>query len=446
MDILIHNVFIFTNNEQNTILVDQAIAIAGNHILEVAKETELKKKYASFQQIDGAGRLLMPGFINTHMHFYSTFARGLVLKETPANFAEILSKLWWRLDSALDLEAVYFSALISAITAVKSGVTAVIDHHASPNAVTGSLDQIEDALNKTGLRGVLCYEMSDRDGKEIASLGLKENERYIQKCQKAKLNDPDHLFDGMVGLHASFTLNNDSLTKAANLSHSLNRGCHIHLLEDKLDREKTLEKYQIDVGQRLLKYGIFGEKTIAVHGIHVNENEIDCLAQTNTMLVHNPQSNMNNAVGRTDIFKLLQKEILVGIGTDGMSPTIIPDVRTGYLLHKHDLKDSNVGWAEIQQMTLKNNPEIFSRVSGQKAGKIEPGCLADLILVDYYPPTPLTSQNIWGHFLFGIADALVDTTIVNGEIVMQNKELVNIDEEKIAADSQVCAARVWQRF
>ncbi|MFQ5605615.1 MAG: putative aminohydrolase SsnA [bacterium] len=446
MDLLIHNVFIFTNDEHNTILTRQAVAIAGTRIVEVGPESQLTKKYSHSQQIDGGGRLLMPGLINAHTHFYSTFARGLVLKSTPSNFEEILSMLWWKLDSALDSVAVYYSALVPAITAIKHGVTSVIDHHASPNAVPGSLDRIEEALSLVGLRTVLCYEVSDRDGQEIREQGLQENTRYIQKCQKAKDENPDHLFDGMVGLHASFTLENDSLHKAAELSKSFNRGCHIHVLEDGADRESTLEKYDVGVVERLQDFGILGEKTITAHGIYLDEHEMDLIAEAKTMLVHNPRSNMNNAVGRPDIFKLMQKGILVGIGTDGMSADVIPDVRTSYLLHKHDLKDANVGWAEIQQMFLKNNPAIYERVSGQKVGRVAPGYLADLILVDYYPPTEMTGNNFWGHFLFGIADAVVDTTIINGKIVMQNKRLLHIDEQEVALRARACADKVWKRF
>ena len=446
MNLLIHNLVIFTNDDENNILSGCGVAIAGTRIHEVGPESPLKEKYAHFRQIDAAGRLLMPGLINTHMHFYSTFARGLALTAKPKNFEEILTMLWWQLDSALDSEAVYYSTLVAAITAIKHGVTSVIDHHASPNAVSGSLDRIEDALTSVGLRGVLCYEISDRDGKEISLQGLGENTRYIQKCQSAKEKDPDHLFDALVGLHASFTLKNDTLIQAAELSRSLKRGCHIHLLEDEVDRDKTLEKYGVGVVERLLEYGILGENTIAAHAIHLDEQEMDLLAQTQTIVAHNPQSNMNNAVGRTNIFELLRRGVLIGIGTDGMSPDLIPDVRTSLLLHKHDLKNYNTGWYEIQQMTLKNNPTIFQRVSGQKVGKIAPGYLADMILVDYYPPTRFSSDSFWGHFLFGIADAVVDTTIINGQIIMKNKQLQHIDEDKIAVESRRCAERVWERF
>jgi len=446
MSLLIDNVTIFSNDDQNSILQNSAVAIEGNRIKEVGAEADLKEKYSDHKKIDGHGRLLMPGLINVHMHFYSTFARGLALPAQPKNFHEILKMLWWKLDSSLDYEAVYYSALIPAITAVKKGVTAVIDHHASPNAVDGSLNRIEEALSEVGLRGVLCYEVSDRNGKEIAQLGLQENKRYIKKCRVAKDKNPDHLFDAMMGLHASFTLDDDTLEQAGELSRALRCGCHIHVLEDGVDGRITKEKYTSGVIERLQKFGILGDQTIAAHCIHLTDEEKDLLTQTKTMIAHNPQSNMNNAVGRTDIFGYLERDALVGIGTDGMSADLKPDIRTAMLLHKHDLKNYNLGWNEIQQMVLKSNPAIFEEISGQKVGRIEPGYLADLILVDYFPATPLTADNFWGHFLFGIADAKVDTTIVNGRIAMKNKEIPNIDEEEIANKAKRVAKRVWEKF
>jgi putative selenium metabolism protein SsnA len=446
MNLLIYNVTIFTNDEQNSILQNDAIAVEGSRIKGIESENNLREKYSHYQQIDGHGKLLMPGLINVHMHFYSTFARGLSLPAQPKNFHEILKMLWWKLDSSLDSEAVYYSALIPTITAVKKGVTAVIDHHASPNAVDGSLDRIEEALLQSGLRGVLCYEVSDRNGKEIAKKGLRENERYIKRCQMAKDKNSDYLFDAIMGLHASFTVDDDTLEEAAELSRSLLRGCHIHVLEDGSDARITKEKYRSGVVERLKKFGILNDHSVAAHCIHLTEEEKDLLALTKTMIAHNPQSNMNNAVGRTDIFGYLKRGAVVGIGTDGMSADLSPDIRIAMLLHKHDLKNYNVGWNDIQQMVLKNNPAIFEKVSGQKVGRIEPGYLADFILVDYFPPTPLTPDNFWGHFLFGIVDAEVDTSIINGKIAMKNKEIPDIDEEEIADKGKIVARRVWRRF
>lgn len=443
---LLGNSLIFTNDEHNTILADHAVAIEGPHILEIGPQAKMKEKYREHKVLDGGGRLLMPGLINCHNHFYSTFARGLALERAPQDFHEILKLLWWKLDSALDLKSIYYSTIVPAITAIKNGTTAVIDHHASPNAIEGSLDKIEEALGLLGLRATLCYEMTDRNGREECQRGLEENARYIQKCRNARRKDPAPLFDAMVGLHASFTLDDGSLNRAAELSWATDRGCHIHVLEDKIDRTLTKDKSKHGVVERLAEHGVLAEKTIAAHGVFLTEAEMDILAATETILIHNPQSNMNNAVGRANILKLLDKKILVGLGTDGMSADIKPDARTANLLHKHDLHNPNVAWAELQLMLLKNNPKIYQRLTGQKVGRVKAGYLADLILVDYFPPTTIAPENFWAHFIFGIADSSVDTTIINGRLIMQNKHIAGLDEIGIAAHARECAEEVWRRI
>lgn len=446
MSLLIHNVTIFTNDEQNNVLDDHAAAVEGAQIRAVGPLDQLRQEHGDFDMLDGGGRLLMPGLINAHMHFYGTYARGLALERQPQDFGQILAWLWWTLDKALDLDGVYYSTLLPAILAVKHGVTTVVDHHASPNAVAGSLDKIEEALAQVGMRGLLCYEVSDRDGKAVRDEGLEENVRYIRKCQEARSSNPTHPFAGMMGLHASFTLDDDSLRLAADKAQALGVGHHIHVLEGTLDEEETNRKYGVGVAQRLYEYGIFGPNSIAAHGIYLDEKGMEQVAQTDTIVAHNPQSNMNNAVGRADVFALLDRGVTVGIGTDGMTPDVKVDTRTGYLMHKHDLQDPNAGWMAFQNMLLKNNPAIYRRLTGDNVGQVQPGYLADLILVDYAPPTELNGDTLWGHFLYGIADAPVDTTIINGEIVMQNKQIPGIDEAEIARASQKVARETWKRF
>lgn len=446
MTLLIHNVTVFTNAGSGSVIPDGAVAIEGGKIAAVGRYADLLTQHPQADLLDGKGRLLMPGFINAHMHFYGTYARGLALTKPMHNFHEILQHLWWALDKVLDLDAVYYSALLPAILSVKKGVTSVIDHHASPNAVDGSLDRIQEALEVVGMRGILCYEVSDRDGAAIRQQGFAENERYIRKCQQIKAKNPDFLFDGMVGLHASFTLDDDALEQAAVLCETIGRGVHIHMLEDKVDELETQRKYGRSVVERLQHFGLLGSQSITAHGIFLSESDVDLLANSDTVVVHQAQSNMNNAVGRADVFKLLQRGVTVGLGTDGMTPDIRREMMTGYLMHKHHLGDNNAAWGEFETMLLRNNPAIYERLSGQRVGRIEPGAAADLILVDYEPPTPLTSDNVWGHFLFGIVDAPVNTTIINGKIIMQEYVIPGLDEAQLAAESREVARRVWERF
>lgn len=439
MGLLIENVLLFTNTSDTEIFPNQSVVIENGLIQETGSTVNLSHKYAGFEKLDGQGKLLMPGWINPHMHLYGTFARGVALKKVPYGFKQILEQLWWNLDKALDAESVYYSALIPAITAIKSGVTSIIDHHASPNTIDGSLDRIQEALELIGLSGILCYEISDRDGPEKAQAGLAENERYIEKVKKSVSS-----YQGMIGLHAAFTLSDDTLTAAADLGRRLDKGFHIHLAEGKEDDARP--QYGISTTQRLHNFGILGRQTIAAHAIHISDADKELLKSTETMVVHNPQSNMNNAVGRADIFALLDAGILTGLGTDGMSVSLFGDMRAANLIHKHDLKDNCVGWQEVQKMVLQNNRQIYARVSGIEMGQIKPGAQADVILVDYFPPTPLTNENIWGHILFGIADAIVDTTVINGKIVMRNKQLLTIDEQETTAKSREFAHKVWGKM
>lgn len=438
MGLLIENVSLFANCADIEIEPGQSVAIEDGKILQLGPASDLKSTFVDFEKIDGQGKLLMPGWINPHMHFYGTFARGMAMQKSPRGFKQILQQLWWKLDKVLDSESVYYSALIPAVNAIKNGVTSVVDHHASPNAIDGSLDRIEQALDLIGTRGILCYEVSDRDGQHKARAGLDENERYIRKLKKS------NLFDGMIGLHAAFTLSDETLAKASDLGKDLKKGFHIHLAEGKED--DAYPKFGMSTTQRLHKWGILCPQTIAAHAIHISEADRALLKETDTMVVHNPQSNMNNAVGRADIFALLKSGILTGLGTDGMSVSLSGDMRAANLIHKHDLKDNRPGWSEVQQMVLQNNPQIYERISGHKLGQITPGYQADIILVDYFPPTLMTNENIWAHILFGIADAIVDTTIIQGKIIMRDKKLLNLDEQEVTAKSREFAKKVWSNL
>ncbi|MCP4297493.1 MAG: putative aminohydrolase SsnA [Proteobacteria bacterium] len=446
MNLILDNITIFTNNTNSDILHDHVVIISGNKIAAIQERQSISEEYQQYQKFDGGGRLLMPGLVNGHMHFYSTYARGISLPDAPQGFSEILKKMWWKLDSVLDNDAIYYSALVPSITAIKSGVTSVIDHHASPQAVDGSLDLIESAVGKVGLRAALCYEISDRDGKEICKKGLDENERYIKKCLKKDEIDPSNPYSGMVGLHASFTLENDTLEAAGNLISLHGQGGHIHVSEAQDDIVATQEKFGSGVIERLLHFGILGDRSLAAHCIHLTEEEKSLLADSGTMVVHNPQSNMNNAVGRTDLAGLLRRDIKLGLGTDGMTPDITTDLKTAIWLQKHDLKDNNAAFMDLEQMVMQNNPAIMSRIGGKSLGRIEAGYLADMILIDYDPPTPMDKNNFWGHFVFGICDVAVNTSIINGKIVMQDKKLVGIDEGEIYSKSREIARQVWQKF
>ncbi|MDI6641464.1 MAG: putative aminohydrolase SsnA [Elusimicrobiota bacterium] len=388
--------------------------------------------------IDARKRIILPGFINTHHHLYSTFARGMYIPGRPArNFVEILKKLWWKLDKTLTAEDIYYSSLIPLIECVKNGTTTIIDHHESQGFQIGSLDEIQKAVEKIGIRACLCFGTSDRynRGKE----GLEENERFIKKVSSP-------LICAMVGLHAGFTVNNDTLERSVEIAKKYNVGIHIHCAEDIADENDSIRKYRMRVVERLKKFNALGPKTILAHCIHINEKEMKIVKETRTNVVHNPESNMNNAVGCADILRMLKKGIVVGLGTDGMSSDMLAQMRCAYLIHRHNKKDPRVAFCEAPTMLLENNSKIVEQIFGYKIGKIEKGATADLIVLDYIPPTPLTKDNFYGHLIFGMVDAAVDTVICNGKVLMKEKKLESISEELICEKSRELSLKFWKRI
>jgi len=428
-----------TLGSKNRVLWNSTVVTDGELIAAIGDAVEMAKKYPDAEVVDCNGKIILPGFICTHHHFYSTMARGMAPPGEPAsNFVEVLERLWWKLDYALSKEDVLLSAQIPLIESIRNGTTTIIDHHASPSYRDGSLDLIEDAVRESGLRASLCYEVSDRN---VMGAGIAENERFIKKIGKG-----DGQIAAMMGLHASFTVSDETVEKCVGIANDAGIGCHIHVAEDLADREDSLSKYGVPTVNRLHNLGVSGEQSIFVHCVHVDEAEMDILADTNTIVVHNPESNMNNAVGVTKVLKMLEKGILVGLGTDGMASDMLSQMRCAYLLHRLDNLDPRVAFMEAPQLLLQNNADIAERQFGLRMGEIVEGGPADLAIMDYHPPTPLSEANFLGHFIFGLTDANVDTTVCRGEILMKNKEILSLDEERIAARSRELAPKMWKRL
>jgi putative selenium metabolism protein SsnA len=375
------------------------------------------------------------------MHFYSTLVRGLGKMAPSASFQEVLDHLWWRLDRQLTLDDVEMSAQIVLLDAIRKGTTTLVDHHASPFAITGSLDRIAKAVKASGLRASLCYEVSDRDGEAIATEGLEENVAFARRC--AREQDPQ--LRALFGLHAAFTLSDATLDRAATLAHDLGIGCHVHVAEAASDVAVNLQKFGLTPAARLHAHGLLGEKSIAAHAVHVSDADIDLLAASDTFVAHNPQSNLNNAVGIADLVKLSARGVRVG--TDAMTVNMLEEFRVA-LWAQHLRQDNpSCGFMEVANTLFVRNPELASRLWGFPLGTLQEGAAADLILVDYHPPTPLNGDTVLGHLIFGLSQATVDTTICAGRVLMAGKRLaIDVDEAALAAKSRELATRLWDRF
>ncbi|AOR22752.1 putative aminohydrolase SsnA [Clostridium taeniosporum] len=441
--LLVGNGRVITQDNEKPYLENGCIAMKDNMIIEVGNTDELKTKYKDYEFIDAKDKVIMPGLINTHHHIYSAFARGLILNNPPAkDLIDILKNVWWKIDKKLNLEDVKYSAYTTLIDCIKNGVTTVFDHHASPMSAGRSLFTIADAATHLGIRGVYAYEVSDRDGEKILNEGIQENVNFIKDSIKRN----DDMVKGMFGMHASFTLSDESLKKCVDSMKGLEAGYHIHAAEGIEDLNHCLKNNGKRVIERLYDVGILGNKTIAAHCVHINKREIKILKETNTNVVNNPESNMGNAVGCAPVIEMIKNKVVVGLGTDGYTSDMFESMKVENIIHKHNLCDSNIGFVETNKMIFENNRNIAAKYFNKPLGILKEGAYADLIIVDYNPLTPMNEQNFNGHIMFGISGRCVDTTIVNGKVIMENRKIVTLDENEIFKKSREVSERLWKNI
>ena len=439
MMLVIGNGKLFTRNDEMPFVENGAVAIEGTKIAAVGETEAIKKQYGDAEFIDAKGGVIMPAFINTHEHIYSAMARGLSIKGyNPKGFLDILDGQWWTIDRHLTLEQTKYSAVETLISCIRNGVTTVFDHHASFGQIGGSLFTIADVAKELGVRACLCYEISDRDGMDKARESVMENAKFIRYA----LKDDTDMIAGMMGMHAQFTISDATMElAAANKPDEV--GYHIHVAEGIEDLHDCLKKYGKRIVDRLMDFNILGEKTLLGHCIYINPHEMDLIKDTNTMVVHNPESNMGNACGCPPTMELVHRGILTGLGTDGYTHDMIESYKVANVLHKHHLCDANAAWGEVPKMLFENNAAIANRYFKTPLGVLKEGAAGDVIVVDYNPPTQLDASNINGHILFGMTGRDVVTTVANGRVLMKDREIKVIDVEEAMAKCREESAKLW---
>ena len=415
-----------------------AVVIDGEQIVEVGDSAALRQKYPDADVIDAQGGVIMPGLINMHNHIYSAFARGLSIKGySPKDFNDILEGQWWKIDRHLTHENNRLSAYAVYADCIKNGVTTVFDHHASFFDIPGSLDDIAEAAVRLGVRASLCYEVSDRDGDRKAKESVLENERFILRTQA----EGSDMLQGMMGLHASFTVSDATLALCNDRRHGA--GFHVHCSEGPADLAHSLQSYGKRIINRFYDAGVLGERTLAVHCVHTNRAEWELLRDTGSMVVHNPESNMGNAVGCGPVLHMVREGVTVGLGTDGYTNDMIESYKVGNIIHKHHLCDPTVAWGEIPTMLIENNAKMASRFLRHPVGVLKAGAYADVIVTDYDPLTPMDGSNVNGHILFGMQGRSVTHTVCNGRVLMKDRVLTGIDEKALMASCRESAQRLW---
>ncbi len=439
---LIHNATVITFDDTERILPDGAVYFQEDEIVAVGESSELLSRFPDAERWDARGKLLMPGMICAHTHFYGAFARGMYIPGEPAkDFPEILQKLWWPLDRSLDLDGVQSSAEVCLVDAIRNGTTTLIDHHASQNAIDGSLDAIAAAVDASGLRAALCYEVTDRDGPAAAQAGIRENVRFATRL--ARGGSESARIATTFGLHASMTLSNETLEACRGESNRF----HVHVAEHPADAWDSLDRSGVRTVERLHSFDITGADCIFAHCIHVDPWETALLRETRTFVSHQPRSNMNNAVGAASIPAMLRGGMPVCLGNDGFSNDMFAEMKVTDQLHKVTSGDPRtLGADKVVQMAVHNNRALAGAFFEKPVGILAPGAFADIIVLDYWPPTPLHRANLPWHILFGIGGGHVHSTICHGRVLMRDRALLTLDEEAIAARSRERAQETWKRF
>ncbi len=386
------------------------------------------------ERIDARGCLVIPGNVCAHHHLYSALARGMPYRlEPPSSFVEVLQRVWWRLDRALDEDAVWLSAWSGGADALLAGTTTIVDHHASPNAIAGSLDRVAEALGGLGARSVLCYEVTDRDGPERATAGIEENLRFCKAGFPLAL--------GMVGAHASFTLSQETLGACVDVAREAGVGVHVHAAEDAADERDAEARFGVRVVERLAEAGALGPRSLLGHCVHVDPREIALIEQAGAWVAHNARSNMNNRVGRAPVGRLGPNVVL---GTDGIDGDMFAESRTAFWRAREADPDTGPSWI-LERVAA--SARLAGAVYGEPLlGTVAPGAPADLVVLAYDPPTPVTPGNLAGHWAFGLDARHVRDVVVDGEVVVRDWRLAGTDEAEVRARCRDAAEALWRRM
>jgi len=415
---------------------ERDVMVDGPLIVDIGQG--IASKYSPDDEIDLEGKLLIPGFVCAHHHFYSCLARGILAALKPApDFVSLLKNLWWRLDQAIDRDILVAGATVAALEAIRSGTTSVIDHHVSPECLSGSLSAVQAAFEQTGLRGILGYEVTDRYGPESAEAAISENRDFARTiAARNRAAEGPGLIEAAIGAHAPFTLSDGTLTRLAEVVSETSRGLHIHVSEDRYDASDSRYRYGTGPVERLERFGLLDKRTICVHGVHLSDSEIALLNDRDSFLVHNPRSNMNNGVGYMDRLKQVKNPAL---GTDGLGSDMIEEAKFCYFKNR----DASGSFTPQTVATiLSNGNKILERYFGRPFGKIAVGHVADMVIVDYEAPTPLQVENCAAHLLFGLSSRMVHTVLINGRSVFRDK-CFGFDTKPYYEAARKAAAKLW---
>jgi len=413
-----------------------ALRVADGIIVDVGKDV---RNEPGDEVLDCRGAVVLPGLVNGHVHLCSALALGMPPAEgRPENFRQLLEQTAWRFDAALDLPAVEAGVQLGAVEALRCGTTTVFDHHSSPNCAAGALDAVEGALERLGLRGVLCFEISDRNGPDTRQAGVAETERYLDKCQRRH----DGRFAGLVGAHALFTLEDETLNELRDLARSFEIGVHLHLAEDAYDEEVCSAEHQLYPLDRLRAHGLLQPGMVFAHGTHLSDEDVAALADVRAAVVHNPRSNMKSGVGYGFPHRLIGRAPLL-LGSDAMLSDLLAEVQAAWLKARDERVDLR---PEHAAAMLAGSARRAAELLQVPLGRLESQHAADLVVTDYVPATPLADENAAAHLVLGVGARHVTDVMIAGKWRLRERRVQGLDETAVRKAAAQAAADLRQRM
>lgn len=416
--------------QEDRILVDKKNIYIKNGIVKYNKTFHKIDKV-----IDAKNRVILPGLVNAHHHIYSYLSKGIPAKTPFKDFVGTLSSLWWKLDRVLLEDDVKLSTVLTLQDCIRNGVTTIFDHHISANFIENSLDTIAKVFENFGLNGILCFEISNRNGNEVFQKSLKENIRFIKNAKST-------LLKGMVGLHALFTLDNENLKEISKKTEDF--PIHIHIAEGKIDEIQCKEKYNQTVIERLEIFNLLRKNSLLVHCSNISNKEIEILKHKKLFVVQTIDSNMNNALNIANISRFINEGIKVTVGTDGMSSNILKSYKNSFLFAKYQNHNPDIGFTEMETMFL--NSYKLKKAYGFPVGILE-NEPADIAVFDYKPATPFNEDTFLAHFIYGITESQARWVIRGDNILLDNFRLKLIDKyDEIIGHSIEISKKMFRRF
>ncbi len=383
------------------------------------------------------GRTIIPGLVNAHHHLYSTLAPGMPPPaNTPRSFQDVLTEIWWKLDRALDPEAIRMSAVSGAWDALRCGATLIFDHHSSLTSVGGSLDLVEQGMRDAGVRGCLCYEVTDRGGPGSRDTCLEETRRYLQKTA-APGGESVPWFKGLAGAHAGFTLEDGTLDSLAEICSEFDTGVHIHLAEGSTDREICKDRGWPDPLERLDRHGLVRPRSLLAHGVDLTPLDLQTIEEKGAWLVHNGRSNMNNGVGRAPVDRFPPRSCL---GTDGLDGNMFGELRTTFY-RGNETGRGPLGFHGAERFWI-GGYQLAREIFGEPFGSLDAGAPADFLIGCEDQKQPLHQGNWLGLLLFGMQPRLIQEVWVDGAPRYRRGDPAPYDGKACRA----AAKRIWDRM